>query len=197
MTDSQRSWFEIHPQLGAQQTPFLKFCRKIKKQVLEGNASPDEFRRLREGSAFRAGPHATTEVKLRLVENVILDLVTQGWLLKITGRTVNIRVPLQASDSPQQEKERVRRGHLLERESQLNKKPVADFLKSMETRRLTKYGWTSIFSVMRDGADLVEELQPVISLTSENERVVALKKVISPYIQFVEGNAKCEYSGLK
>src|SRR5689334_2283359 len=118
MSDSQRPWFEIHPQLGAQQTLFLKFCRKIQKQVLEGNTSPDDFRRLREGRAFRAGPHAMTEVKLRLVENVILDLVRQGWLLKVTGRTVKIRVPLQASDSPQREKERVRGGHLLERESQ-------------------------------------------------------------------------------
>jgi hypothetical protein len=197
MSDPGRTWFEIYPHLGVQQTPFLKFCRKIQKQVLAGHVSLDAVKHLREQVSFRPGPQPIAEVKLRLVENVILDLVTQGWLLKIRGQTVKIHAPLQTSDSPQQEKDRVRRGHLLERESQLDKRPVADFIKGMETRRLTKHGWTSIFSVMRDGPKLTEELRKAINLTNEQERTKALTKVISPYIQFVEGETTCEYTGLK
>lgn len=197
MSALQRTWFEIHPQLGVQQAHFLKFCRKIQKQVAAGRCSLDDVRHLREQMSFRPGPQPVAEVKLRLVENVILDLVTQGWLLKIHGKTVKIHAPLQTSDSPQQEKDRVRRGHLLERESQLDKKPVADFIKGMETRRLTKHGWISIFSVMRDGPKLTEELRLAINLINKDERSKALTKVISPYIQFVDGETTCKYTGLK
>jgi len=165
--------------------------------VLAGKVSLDEVKDLREAIIFKPGPQPLAEIRLRLVENVLLDLVTQGWLLKSTGKSVKIHAPLQTGNSPQQEKDRVRRGHLLERDSQLEKKPVTDFIKGMETRRLTKHGWTSIFSVMRDGPELANALRPVINLRNENERTEALTGIISPYIQFVEGDSTCEYTGLK
>jgi hypothetical protein len=128
---------------------------------------------------------------------VILDLVAQGWSLQVKSGQVFVRSPLKLNGTPTDEKDRIRRGHLLERDSQLGKKSVADFVKGMERRRLTKTGWHSIFSVMRDGRELADKLKRAAATDDEHSRASLLGKTVSPYLQFVEGEATCEHTGLR
>lgn len=196
----ERTWVELNPKLGRQQGAFLKFCRRIERARVTGGGviGSNELKELRGEDALSAQrPHAVEEIKLRLVVNVILDLVAQGWSLKTKANHVFVRSPLQLNNSPADEKDRVRKGHLLERDSQLGKKAVADFVKSMERRRLTKTGWHSIFSVMRDGRELGNKLRQSAATDDEHARNSLLANTISPYIQFVEGKAVCEHTGLR
>ncbi|MDQ3258450.1 MAG: DUF4338 domain-containing protein [Acidobacteriota bacterium] len=133
----------------------------------------------------------------QLPNNVVLDLVGQSWQLKIEGDGIHIQVPQQSGESPSEGKERVRKGHLLERDSQLNQRAVFDFIKAMERRRLTNKGWHSIFSLMRDGRDLTEQLRAAVATTDAAARDSMLAESISPYLQFVEGEATCEHTGLR
>ena len=199
-SDMQRTWFELNPKLGEQQGVFLKFCRRVERAMVTGGGVLDgnELKNLRgEGALSVQRPHAIEEIKLRLVVNVILDLVAQGWSLKIKASHVFVRSPLQLIHSPIEEKDRIRKGHLLERDSQLSKKAVTDFVKSMERRRLTKTGWHSIFSLMRDGKELADKLQQAAGTNDEHTRTSLLAGTVSPYIQFVEGETSCAYTGLK
>jgi hypothetical protein len=169
-TPPERNWFTINPTLGDQQPLFIRFCKRIEQEAISNGetVASGAFRHLRgEVALGKYRPHSIEEIRLRLVNNVVLDLVAQGWQLKVEGNHVQIRNPLQHSDSPASEKERVRRGHLLERDAQLGKRSVADFVRSMERRRLTKRGWHSIFSVMRDGRELSEKLKRAASVADE------------------------------
>ncbi len=50
---------------------------------------------------------------------------------------------------------------------------------------------------MRDGRDLAEKLRAASVITDEDARAAQLAQAISPYIQFVEGDAVCEHTGLR
>lgn len=197
MTDTERKWFDINPGLGESQPQFLRFCRKLQKQIASGPFPRDEVKNLRKQISLRPGPQPVGQIKLMLVQNVVSDLVVQGWLIKVVGQTVRIHAPIQKKDSPEHEKARVRNGHLIERDSQLNKKSVADFVRSMEATRLTKHGWRSIFSVMRDGQDLKQILRQATRIADDDTRERALRDTISPYLQFIEGDEVCEHTGLR
>src|SRR5262249_52781865 len=93
-------------------------------------------------------------------------------------------------------KSHIRRGHLLERDLQLKEPSVREFIARMEQRRLSPTGWHSIFSLMRDGRDLAEKLR-MATVAPEATRLTILSRLISPYIQIVETDAKCEHTGLK
>src|SRR5207248_8557661 len=97
-------------------------------------------------------------VKLQLAKNVVLDLAGQSWQLKIEGGSVYVHSPIPAQGSAGDEKDRVRQGHLIERDIQLSQRATDEFIKDMEQQRLGPSGWCSIFSLMRDGRDLAEKL---------------------------------------
>jgi len=130
------------------------------------------------------------------VENVVLDLVSQGWELRVRGAKVRLRPPI-LSENSHSTKELVRSRHLLGRDAQLNEEPVTDFLRRMERRRLHAKAWYSIFSVMRDGTELAEKLSTVDSFGDEESRISVLSTIISPYIQFVGGDKTCKFTGLR
>ena len=50
---------------------------------------------------------------------------------------------------------------------------------------------------MRDGVELSERLAHAARTSDKKERVLLLEKAISPYVQFVEGDATCDKTGLK
>lgn len=106
-------------------------------------------------------------------------------------------MPLQQDNSPIVEKERVRRGHLIERDAKLANRAVTEFVRGMERQRLTPKGWHSIFSVMRDGVELSERLAHAARTKDKNERALLLEQAVSPYIQFVNSEATCDRTGLK
>src|SRR5262249_39139403 len=66
----------------------------------------------------------------------------------------------------------------------------------MERRHLTKTGWHSIFSLMRDGAQLARCLEAIAAIEDNEKRIAELRTAIKPYLQFVEEGAECEHTGL-
>lgn len=197
---NSRTWLHLDPRLGERQQHFIDFCLRVEKQVKKagGILSGQVLRRLRrEIALIRNHPYSIDEIKLHLASSVTLDLVAQTWTLKVVGKEVRIRAPLSHDNSPILEKERVRKAHLVERDAKLAKRAVTEFIHGMERQRLTARGWHSIFSVMRDGRELSEKLARVISNGDEIGKNIDLEHVISPYIQFVEGDETCDLTGLK
>ena len=94
-------------------------------------------------------------------------------------------------------KERIRRAHLIERDSQIREASVIEFIKSMEKRRLMPKGWHSILSLMRDGEELAERLREILEVDNTEVQADLLARVIQPYIQVVETAAICEHTGLR
>lgn len=64
-----------------------------------------------------------------------------------------------------EEKARVRRAHLIERDAQLGQASVRAFVSEMERRRLWRGEWHSVFSLMRDGSELAAELSAAGQVT--------------------------------
>jgi hypothetical protein len=195
-----RTWLHLDPRLGGKEQQFVDFCRRVEKEAKRtgGTLSGQTLRRLRrELALIRNYPYSLEEIKLQLANSVALDLVAQTWKLKVADGEVLIHAPLQHDSSPALEKERVRKAHLVERDAKLAKRAVTEFIRGMERQRLTPKGWHSIFSLMRDGRDLWERLEAIVRNRDEGERLSLLQNTISPYIQFVEGDAVCEQTGLK
>src|SRR5258706_7192936 len=116
-------------------------------------ATDDEVRRRERLHSIRKELHATaaagrttTQLAGSVTIHVLLDLVGQGWAVRVARGTVSLRPP----DAVQPSKEHVQRVHLLERDAQLRDVRTREFVDRMERRRLTSKGWHSIFSVMRD-----------------------------------------------
>ena len=109
--------------------------------------------------------------------NVLCDLVSQGWQLKTRKSRLYAKPPSTIDLDQMEEKARVRRAHLVERDAQLGQASVRAFVSEMERRRLWSGEWHSIFSLMRDGSELAEELSAAGRVTGA-ERISALERVI-------------------
>ncbi|MGD0779141.1 MAG: Druantia anti-phage system protein DruA [Candidatus Solibacter sp.] len=134
-------------------------------------------------------------LKCLLSLHVLADLVAQGWTMQVTEPTVTLTYDA-PDDNVTDAKAAVRRRHLIERDSQLSEPAVTAFIKGMEQRRLTTTGWHSIYSLMRDGGDLAARLQLTTAITDNKQRLEALANIITPYLQFVEPDVRCEHTGL-
>lgn len=162
-------------------------------------ATDDEERRRERLHAIRkqlrahpAAAKTTEELHSSVATQVLLDLVGRGWTVRVERNAVSVRMP--ASDLPS--KEAVRRVHLQERDAQLRDRSVREFVERMERRRLTKTGWHSIFSLMRDGRDLRDKLAASRTAASPAERDGVLVQAIQPYLQFINGEETCAHTGL-
>jgi hypothetical protein len=200
-TSNGRDWFVLKPELNGFSRQFVNFCKRVKveNQTSDEQLRSQSLRSLRhESSLINAkAPLSDDWIKLQLAKNVVLDLAGQSWHLKIENRSVQVHSPVQSQGSPVDEKGRVRRGHLIERDMQLSQRATNDFVKDMERQRLGADGWRSIFSLMRDGRELAEKLRAASSIADKDTRAAQLAQTISPYIQFVEGDACCEFTGLR
>jgi hypothetical protein len=187
---------EINPRLGRRRRDFLNFCKQLARSLrTSGLSRRDVLNSFRERSRPAGRTISTTELDLLFVQNVLLDLLAQGWELSSRSR-VRLRPPIQSENS-HLTKEIVRSRHLLGRDAQLSEESVSDFLRSMERRRPFSSEWHSVYSLMRDGADLFEKLSEVNKCEDEEMRRDELKAVIKPYIQFVENDERCEFTGLR
>src|ERR1051326_3081151 len=196
-----RSWLSLIPEIGPKdlERQFFEFCSRLEESTnANGLLSSESLRSLRRELALsKSRPYSIDEIRLNLACSVMLDLVAQTWKLRVTDEGIALHAPVQQESSPLAEKERVRQAHLAERDASLAKPSITDFVKDMERKRLTSAGWHSIFSLMRDGKELSERLKRILNVDSEQQRLDLLAQVISPYIQFVEGEARCEHTGLK
>lgn len=200
-TSNERDWFVLKPELNGFSRQFVNFCKRVEveNQTSDEQLCSQALRSLRHDVSLISAkaPISDELLKLQLAKNVVLDLAGQSWQFKIENGSVHIHSPVQSQGSPVDEKGRVRRGHLIERDMQLSQRVTNDFIKDMERQRLGANGWHSIFSLMRDGRELAEKLRAASSIADKDTRAAQLAQTISPYIQFLEGDACCEFTGLR
>lgn len=123
---------------------------------------------------------------------LLTDFVKQGWLVRVSETGVAIRRPA-TSDGEEASDERLRIREQLHaaRNEQLRQPAVQAFIRDLETRRLHKGNFVSIFSLMRDGTELAAQLHEV------REGLLSPDRVMVPYLQFIHGDDRCEFTGLK
>ncbi|MBK8002395.1 MAG: DUF4338 domain-containing protein [Gemmatimonadetes bacterium] len=129
--------------------------------------------------------------------HILCDLFGQGWAVRVERRRIELAPPVPEGSSPELRKAQVRAAHVLERDSQLLQAPTRRFIREMEQRRLHRGNWCSIYSVMRDGRDLAESLRQIAALPRGPVRDEALRRCVDPYVQVVDTNAVCEFTGLR
>lgn len=134
---------------------------------------------------------------LRVCASVLCDLRIQGWGFGVEGSRLWSCLPVANSTSPLLEKQRVREAHLFERDSQLSLPATREFIRKMERRRLRGKGWVSILSLIRDGQELSSKLRESIMAGGGQADADALRNCIDPYIQIVDRNSICEFTGLR
>src|SRR5439155_24409133 len=101
----------------------------------------------------------------RVCVSVLCDLWVQGWTFRTDGGLVLAKPPEANGASLELEKARLRAAHLHARNAQLRKPAIRDFVLRMERRRPGPNGWTSIFSLMRDGRELAAKLRAAADQT--------------------------------
>lgn len=126
--------------------------------------------------------------------SVLCDLRLQGWDVKVRRSRVYLERPTSEIDATL-ERERIRQMHGVGRSAQLMKQSVRAFIRSLEKNRLGPHGWSSVFSLMRDGRELAEKLRKAQGL-SGSERLSYLESIVEPYIQLVEEGKLCEFTGI-
>ena len=183
----ERDWFSFQPEIGPHVAQFTTFATRL--------AAAGDVRALRAELDRELTRAKNGELPLQMVESLSLDLAEQGWSFSVDRDGVTCAVPSVADECSMAAKERVRQGHAVERKAHLREQSVRDFLASMEQRRLTKNGWHSIYSLMRDGRELAAKLAQTASL-AETARAAALAGAIDPYIQFVEPDVTDTHTGL-
>jgi hypothetical protein len=161
-----------------------------------GTASTDtieQVRRIVLEAADLAGAEAP---RVRVFTSVLCDLVNQGWQLRAGDDGLLLRRPISLRDDVSTEKARVRASLLLERDGQLREPATRAFVRGLEARRLGPNGWTSVVSLMRDGADLACRLGAAAGLPLV-AREVAVRSIVDPYIQVIGPTDRCQFTGLK
>lgn len=177
----------------------IRWCARRLRVLQCRNRAPSSLLTVRQESLARVDARISDERAVRVARvyvSVLCDLADQGWALRVGAPGVYVCSPPTA-DSPTVEKERVRTAHLIERDNQLTQTATRQFLREMERRRPTRDGWKSIFSLMRDGRGLAEQLRTVATLPDPPARTAALRACIDPYIQIVEPGAVDKLTGLR
>jgi hypothetical protein len=191
---------QLRPNLPGRSQQFVSFC-KLLAGALQTEDTVTRRRALEQAreeiEAYGGAASTRADVALKFACSVIVDVVAQGWQVSVANGTIELRSPDHEGVAPEEAKRRIREGHLLERDAQLREPAVREFIRSMEQRRLGPAGWASIFSLMRDGRALADQLNEVLRLRDEKRQLAALAKTISPYLQLVQPNAICRYTGLQ
>jgi hypothetical protein len=139
------------------------------------------------------GRHAQS---VRLAVSILCDLALQGWRTEVKDGQACICWP-NPSGGRSDERQRARTALLIARDEQLGESAVRTFVQSMETRRRGPQGWHSIYSLMRNGAELAAALRQIDPETPEEAQLLQLRRIIRPYLQFVTEDARCEWTGLR
>lgn len=148
-------------------------------------------------SSYKSHQYKNKEYrKFTSAVNVLVDLVKQGWKVRIREGQVQLGRPThQIGDATT--RSLIRMQLLAERNEQLRKESVQAFVRSMEAKRFHQDSFVSIFSLIRDGRDLANQLSSLVRLNNDRDRLAGLSKCIQPYIQFVNGDERCKFTGLR
>ncbi len=147
-------------------------------------ADPDSIELLRAKILEKANSIRDPEQRqwAATLATVIVDLHQQGW--KIVYKNNHLLGTRPESETT---RESLRARFNARRYQQLSEPAVTQFIEGMEQSRVFRGTPVSIFSLLRDGRDLLQRL----SKTSD------LSTAIAPYLQFVNHTAKCEHTGLR
>jgi hypothetical protein len=139
-------------------------------------------------SASRCGANAQ---HVRGLACVLADLISHGWRLEVIGKDILAYNKIEPAQDAG--RDYVRQIQLGQREQQLRKPAVREFVRSMERKRLGPTGWISVFSLMRDGKELAS------ALCSTGIASALVPSVIDPYIQVIEDaeRQRCAFTGLR
>lgn len=182
------SWITITPSPGPE---FVRAAKRL--AVADDERRRERLHQLRKQlNGTVAGTRSKNALRASVATHILLDLVGQGWHVRVERGDVGLRPP----ESSVPSKDRVRRLHLHERDAQLRERSVREFVERMERRRLTAKGWHSIFSLIRDGRDLRDKLAAALTAESEAERDGVLAQAVQPYLQFITGEEVCPHTGL-
>ncbi len=139
-------------------------------------------------------PKEDRSTDLSAALSVLTDLARQRWLLRVTD-TGEVEVRRPSLDRPDHlsEKARIRKQELVKRNEQLREPATRKFIESVVNRNGRQ---SSVYCLIRDGRALAASLRQVRRLPME-ERLVALRSVIDPYLQFVETDVRCQHTQLR
>jgi len=195
LPDFEDSWIPLNPELPVGSRARRLFIRIVRE--LGGVQETKEVAGIR-ANAFRLAERCNSHRQaLRVCLSVLCDLRLQGWTFRLGASGISGCLPRTNSTSPLLEKQRIREAHLYERDSQLRLPSTRHFIRNMERQHLGPKDWGSIFSLMRDGPELVARLRKRSQCASPCMSSDLLRSCIDPYIQIVEPKAICEFTGLK
>lgn len=186
----------------AHREEFLLFAHELKR-VLSRRTPEQKYDILANQKektiTLNGGKNFHKNTDLIFCESLLIDLLLQDWELKIKNDKIKLELYIadEVGKNALEEKAKTRRRHLLARDTQLNEPSVKEFICGMEKRRLTNKGWHSIYSLMRDGKELTEELRNIQTLKNVDEQVTKLSMTIKPYIDIVKPGKKCAQTGLE
>lgn len=127
--------------------------------------------------------------------HVVDDLADQGWTVRVGADGLVAVAPPDPDGDPAMEKRRVRRQELLKRDEQLATPAVRRFIAEMESPREFDGKFVSIFSVMRDGRELAEQLRDIRKLGTGD--LTDWQAAIDPYVQVISNGERCAHTGLR
>ena len=184
------------PEPGESRLVFREHAERLASVVLEGDGDIDALQRALNYSLVRAQA-VERPAALRAAICVLTDLARQRWFIRVTDEgAVEVKRPDRDHVDPPREKVRIRTQELVKRDEQLREPAAQKFVMEMERPTVFRGRHVSVFSLFRDGRELVESLRHARSLPLE-QRVAGLRKVIDPYLQFVDDAGLCEHTGLR
>jgi uncharacterized protein DUF4338 len=194
-------WFDEHVKCGRKARRLLRWFARLLDPIGPDGQRVAAVAALKTELETRARKNRVTVAdrqRVRVCASVLFDLAEHGWQIRLTRRGIDIASP-QTAVSPLDEKERVRAAHLIERNSQLSQPATMQFVRNMERRRLTKRGWKSIFSLMRDGRSFADQLAGVRQVADVNEPAAsaAARACIDPYVQVIGPRQVDSFTGLR
>jgi hypothetical protein len=177
-------------------TLFRQHASLLSKLLADGTDGNEDFEVTLKGVLCDLDETEGTTA-LRAALCLLNDLARQRWSIRVTvAGVVEVKRPTGDQLDPLQEKARIRAQELIKRNEQLREPATRKFIKGMERKSVYGSQFVSIYSLIRDGRDLADSLRATRSLP-ESERVRALQKVITPYLQFVDNEGLCEHTGLR
>lgn len=188
------NWVILAPPFAEQSVSrriFLEHARKLEALVdqhADDAAMDDALEAAR--SAVPKKDHSTN---LSAALSVLTDLARQRWLMRVTNTgEVEVQRPVSERIDPRREKARIRSQELVKRNEQLREPATGRFIESVMSRRGQQL---SIYSLLRDGRGFAASLREMRELPTE-ERHIALRSIIDPYLQFVESDVRCQHTHL-
>ncbi len=135
-------------------------------------------------------------VEVNLLMSILNDLAWHDWKFELHADHIEFTRP-ESDAAEDNDKSSVRSLHERDRDIQLMEPSVVEFLSGLEKPRLSDNGRHSIFSLMRPGQELADQLKSVRGIIEQKERLHTLRSVVNPYIQIVESGQRCQFTGLK